>query len=400
MKLINFQTKYLKDAHLFYKEYCHKDNTVLLESAEIVDKIGVQSLIGLSAALKVTCDDLKVTVQALNQNGLGLAAMLAKSLNTELLKDSFSITYKRPDKNLDEATRLKAEGPMTVMRKLQELLKPCEGIIVSGVIAFDFINNFEYIGDVPKGKNPCSDYGFYVFDISIRSNHVHKETTVNAYVFNENSYKETAFEALDIRDKIDTFTSEDTLHLHLGIKPEINPDLDDEKFGKIVGEIKQHIIDGDAFQVVPSRTFSYKCEDPLLAYSYLKKLSIIDSIKNVLPYFINFNHDILDKYYQNNEILNIVNSIKNIKTHEDAERLLLSIYSINQNLLNNYCKEIDVFYDLNKMLINIGDKGFEELINEKIMNIIDNTDEYRWDVIGNLTRIRNIDVKQKLLERD
>ena len=134
--------------------------------------------------------------------------------------------------------------------------------------------------------------------------------------------------------------------------------------------------------------------------SYLKKLSIIDSIKNVLPYFINFNHDILDKYYQNNEILNIVNSIKNIKTHEDAERLLLSIYSINQNLLNNYCKEIDVFYDLNKMLINIGDKGFEELINEKIMNIIDNTDEYRWDVIGNLTRIRNIDVKQKLLERD
>ena len=187
MKLINFQTKYLKDAHLFYKEYCHKDNTVLLESAEIVDKSGVQSLIGLSAALKVTCDDLKVTVQALNQNGLGLATMLAKSLNIELLKDSFSITYKRPDKNLDEATRLKAEGPMTVMRKLQELLKPCEGIIVSGVIAFDFINNFEYIGDVPKGKNPCSDYGFYVFDISIRSNHVHKETSVNAYVFNENS---------------------------------------------------------------------------------------------------------------------------------------------------------------------------------------------------------------------
>lgn len=91
MKLINFQTKYLKDAHLFYKEYCHKDNTVLLESAEIVDKSGVQSLIGLSAALKVTCDDLKVTVQALNQNGLGLAAMLAKSLNTELLKDSFQL---------------------------------------------------------------------------------------------------------------------------------------------------------------------------------------------------------------------------------------------------------------------------------------------------------------------
>ena len=57
MKSINFQTKYLKDAHLFYKDYCHVDNTVLLESAEIVDKSGVQSIIGVSAALKVYCDD-------------------------------------------------------------------------------------------------------------------------------------------------------------------------------------------------------------------------------------------------------------------------------------------------------------------------------------------------------
>lgn len=54
---------------------------------------------------------------------------------------------------------------MTVMRKLQELLKPCEGIIVSGVIAFDFINNFEYIGDVPKGKTlvQIMDFTYLIF---------------------------------------------------------------------------------------------------------------------------------------------------------------------------------------------------------------------------------------------
>ncbi|MGN0902427.1 MAG: anthranilate synthase component 1, partial [Succinivibrio sp.] len=273
MKTISFQTKYLKDAHLFYREYCHKDNTILFESAEIVNKSGVQSLIGLSAAIKVTCDDLKVTVHVLNKNGESLAKELAEKLDTKYSFPEFSIQYKRPDRNLDEATRLKAKGPMTVMRTLQSIIAPCEGIFIGGMIAFDFINNFEYIGDVPKGKNPCSDYGFYVFDICVRSNHVKGETSVSAYIFNEDSYKETAFEALEIRDKLDCFSIEDKLNIRYDVKPEINPDLSDDEFGLIVSKIKQHIIDGDAFQIVPSRTFSYKCSDPLLAYSYLKKLN-------------------------------------------------------------------------------------------------------------------------------
>ena len=273
MKTISFQTKYLKDAHLFYRDYAHKDNTILFESAEIVDKSGVQSLIGISAALKVSCDDLKVKVEALNKNGEALLNTLALKLHATTDNKTFTVAYTRPDKNLDEYSRLKADGPMTVMRALQNEIKDCEGIFVGGVIAFDFINNFEHIGDVPKGKNPCSDYGFYLFDVCVRSNHQKQETTVSAYVFNEESYKETAFEALDIRDKIDSFDKEDKLDVKRQVKPLINPDLDDEKFGEIVGKIKQHIIQGDAFQIVPSRTFSYECKDPLLAYSYLKKLN-------------------------------------------------------------------------------------------------------------------------------
>ena len=42
MKNIIFETKYLKAPHLFYKDFCNKENTILFESAEIVDKSGVQ----------------------------------------------------------------------------------------------------------------------------------------------------------------------------------------------------------------------------------------------------------------------------------------------------------------------------------------------------------------------
>ena len=272
MKNIVFNTKYLEDVSSFYKEYCHQNNTISFESAEIVDKSGVQSLIGVSAALKVTCDDLKVTATALNENGNGLLKLLSEKLKVQIEGNSFSLSFNRPPKDLDEDSRLKAPNPMDVLRALQKLLKPCDGIFVGGVIAFDYINNFEYIGDVPKGENPCSDYGFYVFDLSIRSNHQKKTTSVNAYIFNEESYKDLAFSALQFRDKIDEFKPHDLYQIKK-VTPKIDPDLDDKTFGSMVQKIKDHIVAGDAFQIVPSRSFKYECKDPLKAYNYLKRLN-------------------------------------------------------------------------------------------------------------------------------
>lgn len=221
MKNIIFETKYLKAPHLFYKDFCNKENTILFESAEIVDKSGVQSLIGLSTALKITCDDLKVTVKALNENGTALLKLISDDLNISTCDSSFSICYTRPSKNLDEYSRLKSDGPFSVLRVLQKHIKDCNDIFIGGTIAFDFINNYEYIGDVPKGENPCSDYTFYVFDVSVRVNHIEKTTKVNAYIFAENAYKDTAFTALSIKEALDDFDKEDTLDISFSVKPEI-----------------------------------------------------------------------------------------------------------------------------------------------------------------------------------
>ncbi len=272
MKSISFETKYLKEAHLFYKEYCHKDNTILYESAEIIDKSGVQSLIGVSSALKITCEDLKVKVKALNSNGEALLKLIADDLKIKADGSCLYVPFSRPDKNLDEETRLKEKNPFEVLRSTIKNIKGCKNIFIGGLISFDYINNFEYLGEIRKGDNPCPDYGFYVFDIAIRSNHQKQETSIDAYVFDETSYKEIAFETLELRDRIDAFDKHDNLEI-TKVTPTVNPDLDDERFGEIVGRIKQHIIDGDAFQVVPSRTFRHRCSDPLLAYSYLKKLN-------------------------------------------------------------------------------------------------------------------------------
>lgn len=273
MKTISFEAKYLKDAQLFYKEHCHFDHSILFESAEIVEKSGVQSIIGVSTALKVSCENLVVKVEALNNNGLALLKQLASIFKVDIQNQSICIKYERTLKNLDENSRLKAPGPLDVMRQLRLLVEDCKDILIAGVIAFDFINNFEYIGDVPKGENPCDDYCYYVCDIAILVNHINKTTSVVSYAFADDTYKETAFRALELRDALNDFNQQDSLVINIKRKPQINPDLSDEQFGEIVGKIKEHILNGDAFQVVPSRTFSYSCKDPLKAYSYLKRLN-------------------------------------------------------------------------------------------------------------------------------
>ena len=272
MKEISFLGKYLKDAHLFYKEHCHTTHTILYESAEIIDKSGVQSLIGVSAALKVYCNDLKVTLQPLNNNGKALVKLTAELLHKEYESGDLSIQYARSEKNLSQDELLKKENPLSVMRALLQVIKPCTNIFIGGIIAFDFINNFEDLGSLPSGQNPCADYEFYVFDLCVRVNHQLQTTSIDAYAFCASEYEPLALKTLLLRDKINDFQGTEELK----IKPvslKINPDIADDRFKEIVGTIKEHIKSGDAFQVVPSRTFSAPCHDPLTTYAYLKKLN-------------------------------------------------------------------------------------------------------------------------------
>jgi anthranilate synthase component 1 len=51
----------------------------------------------------------------------------------------------------------------------------------------------------------------------------------------------------------------------------VSVDMDDAEFAEVVTQLKQHIHAGDVFQIVPSRTFSAPCPDPLSAYGRLRK---------------------------------------------------------------------------------------------------------------------------------
>jgi anthranilate synthase component 1 len=51
----------------------------------------------------------------------------------------------------------------------------------------------------------------------------------------------------------------------------IDVDLDDDEFAELVRRLQRHVVAGDVFQIVPSRTYTVACRDPLAAYRRLRE---------------------------------------------------------------------------------------------------------------------------------
>ncbi|HHB1265362.1 TPA: chorismate-binding protein, partial [Vibrio cholerae] len=52
---------------------------------------------------------------------------------------------------------------------------------------------------------------------------------------------------------------------------EVTTNISDAAFCDIVRDLKQYVVKGDVFQVVPSRRFRLPCPSPLAAYQRLKQ---------------------------------------------------------------------------------------------------------------------------------
>ena len=53
---------------------------------------------------------------------------------------------------------------------------------------------------------------------------------------------------------------------------EIQVDIEDEAFESVVAALKQHILAGDAYQIVASRSFSAACPDPISAFARARSI--------------------------------------------------------------------------------------------------------------------------------
>jgi len=260
---------------LFAQLTKNTDNVMLLESCEIDSKDDMQSLLLISSAIKITCRHRQVTFNVLNDNGAALLPSFITHFGHLIIQqdnESFIVEYPQPENNLDQDSRLKALSPFSALRDVAQLLQKDDDDqhrYISGTFAYDMIASIETLPSVQDGVNQCPDFAFYVIEDALMLDHKDQSATLISHQYIQENNQ-------SISDKhqqlvIDINTSDVTPIKGSSIEAPVEVSISDNDFIDTVNLLKQEIVKGNIFQVVPSRAFSLPCPNPLAAYLELKR---------------------------------------------------------------------------------------------------------------------------------
>jgi anthranilate synthase component 1 len=278
-----------------YREHCdqgRRPHTLLLESADPGSGRPQRSMVMLSAALSITAESGWVTVAALNPNGEALLPALGEHLTGSIASVNPGTLRMRVASSRHvrvEAERIRAPATLDVLRTLANLLRPGlagnpESVFLAGVMSYDLIGEFEELPPPTGAVAEVPDFRFYLADRLVVVDHTRRRSEVIALVLGSGSVEEQAArddiariagwaaDAIDAAsDEIDDETRQAGRTASPGPASDVEVDLDDDAFGALVSRLQRHIVAGDVFQIVPSRTFSVRCDDPLAAYEELRR---------------------------------------------------------------------------------------------------------------------------------
>ncbi|QBG37607.1 anthranilate synthase component 1 [Litorilituus sediminis] len=276
---------YHNDPLAVYQLLCqHKENTLLLESAEIDKKHLLKSLLLTDAAVKIVCRGQQVSFTALSKSGEQALAFVQTQL-ADKAKLAFSETDKAltavfpaVEQELDEMSRLMASNPFESLRLFKRIENHNQhpfAIFLGGAFAFDMMSMAEALPDVQEGENTCPDFVYYLAENLVVIDHEQQSTEIinNHFTLDKNATIDTQQNARieEIKQILASpVTPMPAIKAQQPAQSEVTSDLSDDAFCSIVNKLKENIRAGDIFQVVPSRTFTLPCQDSISAYQALK----------------------------------------------------------------------------------------------------------------------------------
>ena len=240
------------------------DDSVLLESADITTRNGLQSVAVLRASVRVTCTGNRVTVEPLTPSGEVIAG--------RLLLDDYRVaehTYEFPaSEAADERERLTAASSADVLRALTTRAGYGneDFPFLAGGFAYDYLGTFEQLPNVADGPNTYPDYQFVLAEVLLRVNHENG----TAYL----AGVDAAGEGIDLEPLAQRM--EEVVPDYAPLAGKAQPlvakaSASDADFRAQVEDLKQHIVNGDIYQVVPARAFTAECTDAFGAYRRLRE---------------------------------------------------------------------------------------------------------------------------------
>jgi len=268
--------------------YGQNTNSCLFESREYLAGSSALSFGTARPALYLAGTGNDFVIQALNKTGRRMLNYLSQTNRFDFCEqinfsdDEITGKVRRTNESVDEQSRLRSTNQMDVLRAVTFAFKLASkpfrvtcGLL--GALSYDFIDQFEKL---PKStddllNNP--DYELYFADNIFLCDHEHNQgyCVVNCIVTNGDREHviEEAQECFDYYFNIARFDVPKPGKFY-GSLPKASTDTSQEAFEDIVVKAKQHIIDGDIFQVVLSRTIAEPCPDqPLDVYKRLRDIN-------------------------------------------------------------------------------------------------------------------------------
>jgi len=281
INVLSLDVDYIHDPTAFYAHICAKsEHSLLLDSAEINSKEDLKSIMLIDAALRIECMGRTITLDALSKNGEDLLAHLYGQISdrfiAKLQQPRLSLQVPQNAPALDEDTRLLQTSSLDVLRLIRQSLD-LDGqnemaLFMGGLFAYDLVDSFEPLPSV-TANNQCPDYLFYVAETLLTIDHQKQHAKLQATLFG-GQYSQESYYELSRRLRFLQEQSKGTYTPPQAQKLETidyTTNISDPDFCDIVSHLKQRVINGDVFQIVPSRQFKLPCPSPLATYQILKE---------------------------------------------------------------------------------------------------------------------------------
>ncbi len=264
-------------------------HTFLLESADRATHDGERSLLGVRSALHLAADLERVSIRALSPNGLAALDWLEGQLPEadREAPDRLQVPIERnPAGCTDERQRYRQPSPLDLLRmvssgpRLTSRPNPwCH--LAAGMLGYDLIDYFEAL---PLGRpDPLEQPVFecWIPDRLVLVDHGRRHTLVVTTCWGGADAPLRYHDATRALEQLVTAVGAAAPSAPTGPDhgpPDLDPgavtvDQSDPAYAQVVAGLQRHLRAGDAYQIVPSRTFSLACPDPLAAYRRLRSIN-------------------------------------------------------------------------------------------------------------------------------
>lgn len=225
------------------------------------------TLLLVHAAVRIECRGQDVSITSVGDEGPAVLDALAAAMPTRLVsREEAAVRFAFPRSREDDPqARLTAASPFDVLHLIAGARAPGEPFAAAalGVVAFDHVDLLE---DLPGNQSDPLGFPDFIFWIPEALIAIEPDGQARAIcsAFGDTGGAQARLDRLVARCSAVPPLPEPRRPREPAFG---SNDLSDEGYAAVVRSMKEHIAAGDVYQVVPSRTFSAPCPEPLVAFA-------------------------------------------------------------------------------------------------------------------------------------